>query len=375
MKKLFVLLIAGVMLLGMSACREYGKSYEKGQSLMREGQYEEAIRKYRLAVSQGMKDPAVYADLAIAYEKNGESGEADAALEEALEKGADDPAVMKKCGIFSLMRSQDATALQYFRNSVQSDENDLSGEDLETMGYIADIYKRAGAFQEAIRIYNLLITQGYCTLEHEILAGECYLRLVQNQAACQYFEMAVSNPRAGAEHYVAIVRMLDEAGDRTDAELFYQRGAAFTEEEGKMSRGTYCYSCGRIQEAYEYLASEDDEESRLLRASELCDSQDYDAAERIYEEMIRDGYDSGKVYNAYMMLKIAQGEYTAARQLLMKVQSDENPAVRSDGAWNEVILYERMQDFDTARERLRSYSVEHYLNEEERHELLFLTGE
>ncbi len=375
MKKIRIIFITGLFLLMLSGCREYRKSYETGLSLAAQGNYEEAIRKYRLAISQGMQEPVVYADLAAALQNIGAEDEADEAIGKALESGAEDPATLKKAGIFYLMRSRDATALQYLQASIRSEEEKLSGEDLDTMGYVADIYRRAGAWQEAIRIYNLLISQGFCTLEHEILAGSCYLGLVQHEAACQYFEMAVNNPRITAKHYAVIVRMLREAGAVVNAEDYFARGLRFIEENGGMSRGAFTYRCGKQAEASALLPESDDEETMLIRAAILRDSGDYEAAERIYEELIRNGHDGGNVYNAYMMLKTESGDYTAALQLLQKVQTSEDPEVRADGMWNEVILCERMQDYDAARKKLREYAAGRRLTDTELRELWFLTGE
>ena len=375
LKKAAAAVLCLLALLFAASCNEAGKSYSEGLLLMQEGRYEDAIRKYQTALSQGMKEPVIYADLAAAYEKAGESFEADKAIEQAVTLGAEDSAALKKAGIFYLMRAQDATALRTFQSSLRSEESDLNEADRETMGYIADIYFRAGVYEEALRIYNLLITQGYFTLEHEILAGKCYLGLRQNQAACQYFEMAEQNPRMTARHYVAVCRALQEAGDPTDAEIYYARGIAFIEEKGGMGKGAFAYACKKEQEAAALIAEESDEETLLIRASELVKSCDYEAAQRIYEELIRTGQDGGNVYNAYMMLKVEEGDYTAARQLLQKVLSAEDWRIRSDGEWNEVILYERMHDYSSALRCLREYASKHYLEGEERRELLFLTAE
>ena len=50
MKKILALLPALLIILFLCGCSEYQKSYESGLKLAAEGNYEEAIRKYRLAV-------------------------------------------------------------------------------------------------------------------------------------------------------------------------------------------------------------------------------------------------------------------------------------------------------------------------------------
>ena len=373
MKRL-LLIPAFCIMVFLAGCSEYSKSYSDGRALYQKEQYADAIRKYRLAISQGMEDPVVYADLALALERFGEKADAKSAVETALEKGPDSPEVLKKAGLFYLMRAQDATALDLLKKSLTSEEEKLSEADLETMGYIADIYRRAGVYQEAVRIYNLLITQGYCTLEHEILAGQCYLNISQNMAACQYFEMAAANKRVTPKHYAAMVLMLDEAGDAVDAERFYEAGLKLIAESGGMSEGAFAWSCGRMKDADTYLAESDDEETVLIRAEELRKRGLYEEAERLFENLIMRGGDGGNVYNAYLMLKTEEGDYTAAKQLLTKVLSSDDVFVRADGEWNEIMLLERMQDYDGALEKLRAYASRHYLNETERKELRFLSG-
>ena len=374
MRKYLILPIAAVLLLLLCGCSEHRKSYEEGQLALQEERYDEAIRRFELAVSQGMKEPVVYADLAIACEKAGRAGDAEAYAAQAKEQGEEDPETARTLGAFYLMRAQDATALEFLKSSMVSTMEKPAKEDFETLGYIADIYRWAEAYPEAIAIYNSLIQGGYFTLEHEILAGQCYLALVQHQAACQYFDMAAQNKRVTPKHFAAIYKMLDQAGDVTDAEIYFERGKAFIAEHGMMSEGSFCLSCGRTEEAMALLSEADDEESVLLRAALLRDSGDYEAAEELYRNLISGGADGGNVYNAYLMLKTVEGDYTAASQLLTRVRASDDYSVRRDGEWNEIILSEKMLDFDGALDKMRSYAERYYLGAAEEREFLFLSG-
>ena len=90
MRKYLILPIAAVLLLLLCGCSEHRKSYEEGQLALQEERYDEAIRRFELAVSQGMKEPVVYADLAIACEKAGRAGDAEAYAAQAKEQGEEE---------------------------------------------------------------------------------------------------------------------------------------------------------------------------------------------------------------------------------------------------------------------------------------------
>ena len=71
MKRRFaiILICLAVLSVLLSGCAdEAGKSYNEGLRLYQEGKYQDALKNYQLSVSQGNKDPVVYADMAVCYE-------------------------------------------------------------------------------------------------------------------------------------------------------------------------------------------------------------------------------------------------------------------------------------------------------------------
>ena len=113
MKRTVCILAAALMLLFASSCGKEMESYNAGIAAFREENYEEAIRSLLLAVSQGMDDAFVKADLALAYEKSGQMSKALEYLNAAVQDAPSDPAVLKRIGRFYTYAGDSITALRY----------------------------------------------------------------------------------------------------------------------------------------------------------------------------------------------------------------------------------------------------------------------
>ena len=189
MKKTLLFLLLSIMLIGLASCGEGRKSYHAGLQDYRDGLYEEALRHYRLALSQGENAPGIYADMAMACLALGQEEEAKEYIAKAVSMGEKDPDVMTRAGIYYELAGDAQNALFYYAQVIPSDLSSIPQERCDACGLAADIRMRNGEYEEAIRLYNGLIRTGYHTTEHIILAGLCFLKEHQFQAASQYFDL------------------------------------------------------------------------------------------------------------------------------------------------------------------------------------------
>ena len=355
MKKKFMIFTVILMIFMASACGKEKESYNAGIAALREGNYEEAIRSLLLAVSQGMDDPFVKADLALAYEKSGQMSKALEYLNEAVQAAPEDPAVLKRIGRFYLYAGDSITALRYFGQSLRTPEDQMSVPDLESTAYAAEIEARYGNYDEAIRLYNTLITQNYMVQEHQLLAGMCYLRMHQLSAACQYFDLLIADESTAPEYFLIIYHALCDRGFSEEAEPYFQEGLDRCDREGTISRGEYCADAFRTDLAEEEGLDGSSTGTMLAKAVLLREEGDQEGAEEIYIDLIQKGEDLEKIYNQYMILKAEQGDFPAAFRLLSYVQTGMDAAAKKDADWNEIILYEMQRDYATAFRKLEEY--------------------
>ena len=109
------------------------------------------------------------------------------------------------------------------------------------------------------------------------------------------------------------------------------------------------------RELNDYFKEETRLTGLLAKARTLQENQRYDEAEAVYVELLKRGDVNADVYNQYMMLKMRTGAYTEAFQLLTQVKSYKDPEVMKQALWNEVVLYELTEDYETAFDRLNDY--------------------
>ena len=381
-KRVWILIILAAMLSGilLSGCsNEAGKSYKEGIRLYQEGKYQEALKYYQLSVSQGNKDPVVYADMALCYEMMEDSANAAEMISKARVLSPSDKHILRREGICLFLTGDYQNAILVLRNSFPEPEEGKEAEDgpeeLEARGFIASALMKTGAYEEAVQELNILITANDHATAHLILAGECYLKLHQFSAADQYFELVGAQEDRKPSHYLYIYNACVEAGSYASAVGYFEDGLQLTGEGSnhEMTAGEYYARAGRLSDAEISLSGESAVGAKLAEASLYTRDGRFEEAEAIYTELLGRGEDTAEVYAAYMVLKIVSGKPDEARELLRRVQSFGDREVLRSALWNEVILCEMEGDYELAYEKLLIYRADYGTTEGTEREMLFLS--
>ncbi len=372
MKKV-LLTIFLLLLLIFTGCARGEKSREAGIRAYQDGKYQEAVDYFRLAISQGDTSAQVKADLAVAYVMNEDPAAGELYMNKALEQDPGDLRVLKKAGMYYEALEDTDKALEFYKKSLKNPEGTPSGDDLDTVGLMADMLYRNNRFSEAVSCYNELISANYYRVDHEILAGECYLSMNQVSAACQYFDMTENEKTATAEAYLRIFEDFSLAGNTEEAARYFEKGLAFCGKENQISKGVYLARAGRTKEALKELEQSVRFEDLLAYGQCCFDLGDYETAEKIYSGLLKKGEHLPKVYNAFMILKMAQGDGDSVRYLLTEIENGDDESAKADGLWNEIVFYEQLQDYETAYQKLKSYQRRFPVDAKVRREYQFLS--
>lgn len=367
----FALCFAGAL---VSCARDAAKSHEAGRKAYLNREFEDAIKYYELAVSQGEEDPLIYAEMALCYQKLDREAKADECMTSAEILMAGDPRLEKYLGIYYLRKENTDEALSHFLRALPEESDDRDESRYETLGYIAEIRMKRGEYDEAIGIYNELIQNDYHATEHEILAGECYLYEHQFSAAEQYFQMLEKEESVRPSHYLYIVKACQSAEDYNGMVKYFDEGVRLIEnsDNPEMTKGEYYVRSGRLNEARSILQNEDTVPGLIAKAYVYTMDGEYDEAENLYQNLILKGERLSEVYSGYMLLKIVAGDYAAAHQLFTKASTFKEKAILQTVYWNEIILYEMETDYETAYEKLIAYKERFGNSEVVTRELLFL---
>lgn len=368
-------LIMASALLFAGCKKEDDKTYENALKDYAAGQYAQAAEGYKLAISQGENNPVIYADMALAYSKMEQVEEAMEYLKTAQEQAPNDKGVLKRIGIFYMDREDFANAASYLKQALSPEPGKEDAGDLETRGFLADCYMQLLKFEDAVPLYNKLIESDYYALEHIIRCGECYLKMHQFSAACQYFDMVEKESKAKASHYVYIFKACMEAGDYNDAANYFEIGKNFCGSPSmrEMTLSEYYIHCGMLDVAREELKTEEGIGAGLAKAWMYIQDGDFTSADNLYKEIIVEQKNVPEIYSQYMALCILRGEYDNAVICLNRVKDAEaDETTMKCVLWNEIILYERKQEYETALDKLEAFKTRFGNDESVTDEILFL---
>jgi len=357
----------------LAGCGEAQSSYDAAAEYYRNGDYSEALEHFRLAMSQGMKDPAVKADIALCFAKLDDPYQGGSYMSGALVSGGESARVLKRAGIFYMILGEDEKALDYLNRSITTPEASMSVADLETCAFAAEIEERNGCLDEAIRLYDLLITQGYYPMEHQFMAGLAYLKLSQTDAAEQYFSLAAAHEEAPAEYFLRIYQGYTEAGEPARADKWFQAGLSHITEGGSITEAAYYAQAGRMTEAMSLFAGETSSTGLLSYAKCLMTGARYEEAEKVIQELLAKGEQLPRAYFRYFVLKVLENNVPDSRRLLTQIRSYGEEELQEPTDWNEIILYERTGDYDTAFDRMIEYRKNYDSDESVLREYAFLS--
>ena len=338
------------LVLVLSSCGYGERSYEKGREAFEKGDYETSVREFSRAISQGYANADVYADLAYAELKTGDTEKALKNMNTALKKEPEDPDLKKRIGLFYREAGDLETALLYLNEALPEDKN-YSEKDTETLGFRGEVLFRMERYPEAIDTFLTLIEMKYHVLEHDILIGEAYLKMNQIYAAVQYFRLVRDDEAAGPELLLRICQDLEAYGQKREAKKCFEVGLERAGKDGTMDPARFCIAVGYPEKAEAYFEDENSREARLAHAMVLVDEGKYADAEVLYRALIAEGEGGADVYNQYLIMKVEEGDYDAAFQLLAQVYALADERERKNAMFNEIVIYERMQDYGTAFEK------------------------
>jgi tetratricopeptide (TPR) repeat protein len=119
-------------------------------------------------------------------------------------------------------------------------------------------------------------------------------------------------------------------------------------------------------------ANQDDTEELLLLGKVYLGQNDISNARSMYQEYIAQTGSSAKGYNGLAQCDIADGNYSDALENISKGLEIATTEEMQDLLSNEIVVYERQLDFQTALEKAREYLALFPNDESISRELIFL---
>ncbi len=340
MRKVWIVFLAAALLLGGCAKKADKENLKKAETLVREEAYQEA-----LDIFAGLQETDV--DMRRVY---------------------------RGTGLCYMGMGQYEEAISAFERSLKEAGGKISDWEYDTNYYLAAALEKNGQRQEAIDTWSSLLDVKKES-ESYLQRGILYLQDKKEDKAKKDFDAAISeepeNAKLPVEIYEAVSGDYPELGEKYLRQLVEQEVKG---GEALYYKGIAYWKLGETTAAEDTLkqaVKEGCSQANLILGEMFNVEGSYDYAIGFYQAYVKANPDSERAYEELMEAQIVQKDYTGALATL-----DAAVAVKGRNGeqldWYEIICYEYMGDYQTARDKARTYTEAWPENEKARKEFEFL---
>lgn len=323
------LISAAVMIGGCAMGPASGEKTNEGAAALEAGQYQEAESLFQQAIDEGEQKMLAYRGLGIAFMGQAEYDSAEEAFKKALDK-ADDK------------MPENVTDIQL---------------------YLATVQYRKGEYEDTITTCDSVLEKEE-NPEACFLRGASYLRDGQQNEAAGDFDRAVAGDPDNYDLYLNIYECYNDmnlSGLGSDylQDALHISGDA---EENYYNRGRIYYYLKNYKEAQSQLIGPVEnkyEPAMYLIGRVYLAQEDYEHAQAIYQQIQDEFGESAQSCNGLALCALEKGDYTAALSYISRGLELGDADGQQDLYFNEIVAYERMQDFASAKAKAQEY-IERY---------------
>lgn len=330
-KKLIAGLAAAMLLLGgcggKEAIDENG-AYASGMALLEQGNLNEALAQFKTAVDQKDHVVEAYRGEGIVY------------LQE---------------GTYSSAVTMFSRCLEAWENSGGRDQDFRD----DVLMYQAEAYFKNNNIDEAIRIYTT-ITDGDNSDKAYLLRGIAYVTKGDVDSAEKDFDKVVKEAPT-YENCIHIYEAMASASRKADGAEYLKKALEQKPEtaEDYYNEGVVYYSIGNLENAKDDLshAIEMGSSAAVEMLGKVCiEMGQTETAREAYQDMINKGEFQAAAYNGLALCDIADGQYQSGlEKIQIGLQDTSDPDAVKNLLYNEIVAYEKLLDFETAKAKMAEY--------------------
>ena len=331
-----------VLCLSLGACtREDSGAYDRGMAALQQGDYDTAMEEFQHAASGDGREAEAYRGEGIIYLRQQDYGHA--------------------ITLFGLSLDSMKHSNPQFRRDVlyyQAEAYIGNGQDRDAEAIYTELIEEDGDAQAYFLRGSGKLNSGDTEGAAEDFAGalrqensyEMYMKIYRAYAAvnreadgADYPEQALSLEPAGGEDYYLQAQVYDYLGDYAKAE-----------------------------EALTKAVQEGCQEALPMLGKLYLETGDLSGARRLYQDFLESGERPAAAYNGLALCDIQQEEYESALDNIRQGIACQDTEVMRDLLFNEIVVYEKQLDFQTAKEKMQEYLKQYPKDEEALRENEFL---
>ncbi len=242
-------------------------------------------------------------------------------------------------------------ALSYSNGLLQSIDYDVNY-------YLAEAYEKNGQSDLAVEVYNAILALDSEEANAYYLRGVIRLKQGLLDEASADFEQAITNEKDNVDMVISVARSFEEAGEVERGHQYLE--TCLTEQGDKMvdgKKGKVYYYLGDYENAKLYLekAKGSDEEVTIMLGGIYSELGDTDYAVSVYTEYLEANQDSVTIWTELVSCQLEEKLYEEALNTIAQIKGLEEIQMPQAVQYYEVIAYEYLLDFDTARTLMEAY--------------------
>lgn len=329
-KKFGKILIGAVLAsMLMIGCGKDTAYFHKAEDYLSKGEYSIAIENYNKAIMEDEELQKSYRGAGIAYMK---------------------------------MANYEKAEEMFFR-ALKASDGTLDDMELDLSYYLGEIQICLGKYEEAVKTYTNVLEVYEDETEAYFYRGSAYLRRADHKKAESDFKKAAESNDAFILYGIYEAY---EAMSMGDAE-----GYSYLEKITKLKgnsgeelyvKGKAYYKMGDEEKAIELLKkSEKEKEPQATFYLGYINEQkgEYATAVKYYDSYKEKANLTFGEYSIISDCMIKAGDYSAALELNQNMRETAGKSELQDLLFDEIVMYEKIGDYSTAREKAESYVSEY----------------
>ncbi len=362
-------ILIGVVALSMALTTGCGKDeeqFDKGLKAFEAGNYESALIYFEEAIELNPDVADYYIYNGMALIKNGDMDKALLEFDKAI-LDTDNQIVRQ-----NNKKSYRGKGIAYFemadyKNAVEAFDKALEIKELSEMNRDINYYKSNALeackeYEEAIKTCDELLKEDKSDPDIFFRSAKCKAGLGKHEDAIKDYDKAIGLDDTNYDYYFGKYDSQIEMGETEEAEKTINKALAIkgSKKDNGFSLARLNYLIGNYEAAlplFEDAYKDGNMQAAYYIGSMYLNEKKYGDAAKYLREYIKSETTLRVIepYSELILCDINIGEYDEAKQMIEKAlklkHSEETKVVEH----NEIVLYEKMQDFKTAYEKCEKY--------------------
>lgn len=252
-------------------------------------------------------------------------------------------------------------ATNSFELALENSMKEIGNIDYDINYYLATSMYRTGDLVGAIERYSAIIQLKEGETQAYLLRGSVRLKNNEYDMAIVDFEKAIELAPIDYQMLIHIYMALEKSGYKEEGALYLEEALGSSEVNMKdHEKGMIYYYLGEYESARDSLEigkKEGGEDAILLLGKSYEALGDKNYAVTVYKTYLEGDAESVSMLNQLALCQMELGNYKDALSAVQQAIAIENNQMMQTLKYNEIVIYEFLEDFEKAARLMDSYIV------------------